>query len=303
MKKIAIGVHGGASEATSLLKNNLPAYEQGLKRAVDAGYAQLEQGNSAVAAVEAAVKELEDNPLFNAGRGSVLNSDGEIEMDAAIMDGKTMDAGAVAMVQEVKNPVSLALEVMKNTKHVLLSGYGALLLARRSGIPLMPKDYFVTDYQYQNYMHAKETQDINDVINKKITGTVGAVALDEYGNLASATSTGGTSFCLPGRIGDSCVIGAGCYANNNNCAVSGTGEGEALLCGVVGHTIAMLMELKGWDLQQACTYVVHKGVHSNREMGVIAVNAQGEVHYAFNTEIMKRASINAKGRLQIAISR
>ncbi|QBR83449.1 isoaspartyl peptidase/L-asparaginase [Legionella israelensis] len=301
MNNIAIAIHGGASEATSLLKNHLPEYEKSLKIALEAGYEALKKGESALNAVEASVRYLEDDPLFNAGRGSVLNQKGEVEMDASIMDGQSHKAGAASMLKEVKNPVSLARKIMSETQHVLLSGYGALELAKYYDLELQPESYFITEYQYETYLKAHREESMKDILAKTIRGTVGAVALDKEGNLAAATSTGGTSNCLPGRVGDSCIIGAGCYADNNTCAISGTGEGEALITGVVAHSIAMLVELKQWPLQKACEYVIHERNKAQKEIGVIALNAKGEVSMAFNTEIMKRASVDVKGKVEVKI--
>lgn len=288
MSKIALVVHGGASEETAFLKSHIKEHEAGLRHAVQEGYKVLQKGGSALLAVERAVCLLEDNYLFNAGRGSALNNKGEVEMDAAIMEGKNLMAGAVSMVKSVKNPIALARLVMSKTKHVLLSGYGALDLAKIKEIELAPDSYFITEHQYESYLHTNRKMSRNALLKQKLHGTVGAVALDKKGNVASATSTGGTSNCLPGRIGDSCIIGAGCYANNSTCAASGTGEGEFLIRGVVAHTISMLIELKNYSLQAACDEVIKERT-SEGMIGVIAVNAKGEVGISFNTEIMKRA--------------
>ncbi len=302
MSKYAIAIHGGASEATPLLRDHQKEYEECLKTIVQEGYHLLENGSSALDAVETCVKQLEDNPLFNAGRGSALNRNGEVEMDASIMDGQSLKAGAVSIVQLVKNPISLARRIMSDTKHVLLSGYGASELAEYFNIAQETASYFITDYQYQQFIKANKEESIQERLKKKIRGTVGAVALDKKGNLAAATSTGGTENCLPGRVGDSCIIGAGCYANNQNCAVSGTGEGEALITNVVAHSIAMLVELKQWPLQKACDYVIKNPQKADlREMGVIALNSKGEVCMSFNTEIMKRAWVTADGKVQVKV--
>ena len=225
MNKIAFAVHGGASIMTPFLRRNLKDSEAGLTEAAQAGYTILRKGGSALNAVEAAIILLENNPLFNAGKGSALNSNGEIEMDASIMNGKNLKAGAVSMVRRVKNPIVLARHIMNETKHVCLSGYGALALAESFGVQLESDDYFITPHQFEAFK--KYTQPtVLKQLRKKMHGTVGAVALDKRGNLAAGTSTGGTSNSLPGRTGDSCVIGAGCYANNETCAVSGYAYGE-----------------------------------------------------------------------------
>lgn len=289
MNKLAIAVHGGAGDVSDFLKAHDKDCEKGLKNALLAGHQILKEDGSALDAVDAAVRSLEDDPHFNAGRGSVLNCQGEIEMDASIMDGKTRKAGAVSMIREVKNPVRLAREIMEKTRHVFLSGYGALEVAKYFNLELLPESYFVTDYQFQQYMQKRQQETFQAILQKGCLGTVGAVALDSQGNLASATSTGGTSHCLPGRIGDSCVIGAGCYADNASCAVSGTGEGEALITGVVAHSIAMLIELGGYSLQDACDKVIPRHRPAQRDVGVISVNCEGDIGIAFNTAIMKRA--------------
>ncbi|HET9843827.1 MAG TPA: isoaspartyl peptidase/L-asparaginase, partial [Gammaproteobacteria bacterium] len=223
------------------------------------------------------------------------------EMDASIMDGRTLDAGAVSMIRTVKNPVVLSRIIMTKTKHVMFSGYGALELAKRREVILEPESYFITDHQFDAFKKLAKPEEIQKAIEKKTHGTVGAVALDKKGNLAAATSTGGTSHALPGRIGDSCIIGGGCYANNNTCAVSGTGQGEFLITGVVAHTISMLIELKRMPLQKACDEVIHERNKKQGEMGVIAVDKKGNVSFSFNTKIMRRGCIDAQGNLFVSI--
>lgn len=301
MNKITIAVHGGASEDSDFLREHQQEIKAVLAQAVEQGYKILAQKGRALDAVEEAIKIMEDNPLLNAGRGSALNCRGEVEMDASIMDGQTLQAGAVSIVNHVKNPICLARVVMEKTKHVFLSSYGALELAEYYKLPTEPESYFITPHQYDEYkrLHLLETSE--DIHHKKIKGTVGAVALDTYGNIASGTSTGGVSNCLPGRIGDSCVIGAGCYANNNSCAVSGTGEGEYLIRNVVANTIALLTEHK-MNLQEACDYVIHeRNKTAQGEMGVIAINRHGEIGISFNTAIMKRAWKSSMDSLQVEI--
>ncbi|HHT0592122.1 TPA: isoaspartyl peptidase/L-asparaginase family protein [Legionella anisa] len=301
MNKIAIAVHGGASEDYSFLHDNQKEFEHGMAQAVEIGYTVLDKGGSALDAVEQAVALLEDNPLFNAGKGSALNCRGEVEMDASIMSGTDLQAGAVSMVRTVKNPIRLARLVMEETRHVFLSGYGALELAKKYGMEMEPESYFITPHQYEMYQKLNKIEGMEEIQRKKMKGTVGAVALDLQGNLAAATSTGGISNCLPGRIGDSCVIGAGCYANNPTCAVSGTGEGEYLIRGVVGHTISMMIELD-MPLQQACDYVIHeRNQRLNGEVGVIALNKNGDFGISFNTEIMKRAWKSSSQEVQIKL--
>ncbi|MBA2657199.1 MAG: isoaspartyl peptidase/L-asparaginase [Tatlockia sp.] len=301
MPKIAFAVHGGAGHLTSFLKENYKASEEGLAEAAEEGYRILQKGGSALDAVELGVKILEDNPLFNAGRGSSLNCRGEIEMDASIMNGKNLKAGCVSMVRSVKNPISLARIIMNKTKHVLLSGYGALEVAKNEGIYLETDSYFITEHQLQEFKKLNKQETFEQIIQKENYGTVGAVALDKRGNLAAGTSTGGTSNCLPGRIGDSCIIGAGCYANNNTCAVSGTGEGEYLIRGVIAHTISVMMEFN-MSLEEACEYTVHnRNKLINGHIGIISVDNQGNIGISFNTKILKRAWKSTGSKLQVEI--
>jgi beta-aspartyl-peptidase (threonine type) len=302
MKKIGIAIHGGASQDSEFIRQNKAAYEDGLKTAVQIGYQVLQQGGTSIDAVEQAVRSLEDNPLFNAGRGSALNNNGEIEMDAAVMDGKTLKAGAIAMVTLVKNPISLARKVLEKTNHVLLCGYGALNLAKDSDMELEDEPYFITNHQVEEFKNANAKETENDLLKKQIQGTVGAVALDEYGNVAAATSTGGTPNSLPGRVGDSCIIGAGCYANNQTCAVSATGDGEYIITGAIANTISLYMELTGASLQQACDYVLlERNKDTPGDMGVVSISPSGEIGMAFNCERMHRASIDTNGKLEVAI--
>ena len=301
MKKIAIAVHGGASDNSSFLKEHIKQSEDGLADAAQSGYQVLKKGGSALDAVEAAVHSLENNPLFNAGRGAALNCHGEVEMDASIMNGENLKAGSVSLVRNVKNPITLARLVMDKTNHVFLSGYGALDFAKNTGVTLEVDSYFITEHQYDEFKKANTVETIQQICEKKIHGTVGAVALDHRGNLAAGTSTGGTSNCLPGRVGDSCIIGAGCYANNKTCAVSGTGEGEYLITGVIAHTISIMTEFN-MSLQEACFHVLHiRNKNIKADIGVISVNQQGDIGVAFNSEIMKRAWIDSAGNLQVKI--
>lgn len=291
MNKIAIAIHGGAGPNCTFIETQYDAYLKGLKTAVEHGYQLLLDGATAVDVVEATVRILEDNPLFNAGKGAALNADAEVEMDAAIMDGHLHTAGAVSMVKNVKNPISLARKVMTTTKHVHIGGYGALRLAEESGLELMPDDYFVVERQ------------LNDLRDEKIGGhgTVGCVALDSLGNMAAATSTGGMSNSLPGRVGDSCMIGAGCYADSH-CASSCTGDGEVIITNVIAHKVALLMELKGMTLQEACDHTVDNADYPlSGDVGIVSVNKAGEVAFSFNCDRMHRASIDQSGRLIVHI--
>lgn len=301
MDKIAIAIHGGAGHDSLFIQENQQDYEKELKIAILEGYAFLKAGGNALDAVIAAVKVLENHPLFNAGRGSALNIQGNVEMDAAIMDGKELKAGAVALVNNVKNPIELAFAVMTKTNHVFLAGKDADIFATEMGLITKEPSYFITDYQ-QEELAKLEKQGHEILLKKRNKGTVGAVALDVDGNIAAATSTGGIAGKLPGRIGDSCIIGAGCYADNNTCAVSGTGDGEFLITGVIAHSIAMAVELKGLSLQEACDYIIQeKNKNIPADLGVISVNAQGEIGISFNSERMHRAWIDGSGVLKCRI--
>lgn len=305
MSKYAIAIHGGAG--TILRANMLPETEREYREALEAAVIEAEnilmKNGTAMDAVEAAVRSLEDCPLFNAGRGSVFNHDGKHEMDAAIMDGRTLGAGAVSGVRGIKNPVALARAVMQNTEHVYLTGDGAITFARNIGMHLEPDDYFFVQYRYDQFQEAlkddKVTLDHTEMDTPDHThkmdedrkfGTVGAVAIDRNGNIAAATSTGGMTNKKFGRVGDSPIIGAGTYANNRTCAISCTGHGEYFIRAVVAHDISCLMEYKGLTLQEACDLVVQeKLMKMGGEGGLIALDAQGNVTMSFNSEGMYRA--------------
>jgi beta-aspartyl-peptidase (threonine type) len=302
MNKIAMAVHGGAGPDSDYIKENISGYEEGLRNALSAGYTILEKGGAALDAVEEAVRHLENNELFNAGRGSAVNNKGEVEMDASIMDGKTVKAGAVSMVKNVKNPVTLARLIMENTNHVMLSGNGALEFAENENIQLEADAYFITSHQYDLFIEDRDTKSLQEMLKQRIHGTVGAVAVDTKGNIAAATSTGGLTNSFSGRIGDSCIIGGGTYANNKTCAVSATGDGEYLINGVVAHSIAAAIEYTEYTLQQACDLVIHeKNKDGNGDMGVITVNASGDIGISFNSERMHRAWMGTDIPLQVKI--
>ncbi len=295
---ISIAIHGGAGTIlrSSMTPELQAQYELGLRQARDAGYVVLERGGSSVDAVEVAVAALEDLPLFNAGRGAVFNNVGKHEMDACIMRGDTREAGAVCGVAGVKNPVKLARAVMERSGHVLLSGQGAEEFGRAQGMEFAGEAYFYTQQRYDQWQQAlKEDRVQLDHSDKKF-GTVGAVALDAFGNLAAATSTGGMTNKKFGRVGDSPVPGAGTYANNATCAISCTGHGELFLRSVVAHDISCLMEYKGLSLQEACDMVVHdKLVKIGGEGGLAAVDTKGRIAMPFNSEGMYRACRSADG--------
>jgi beta-aspartyl-peptidase (threonine type) len=306
---ITIAIHGGAGTILrSAMNPDLQVqYELGLRDALDKGYNLLAEGASAVDAVEAAVAALEDFPLFNAGRGSVFNNRGTHEMDAAIMDGRSLAAGAVCGIMGVKNPVQVARAVMDHSGHVILAGSGALDFARSLGLEEAPEEYFYTAQRHSQWQQAlnegRVQLDHSDDKEKKY-GTVGAVALDAQGNLAAATSTGGLTNKKFGRVGDSPIPGAGTYANNNTCAISCTGVGELFIRSVVAYDISCLMEYKGLSLTEACDIVVmDKLVKIGGEGGLVAVDGLGNIAMPFNSEGMYRACRNSSGRLDVLIYR
>jgi beta-aspartyl-peptidase (threonine type) len=318
--QIAIAIHGGAGTITR--KNMSPemdkAYRQGLEAALKKGYGILEKGGSSLDAVEATVRELEDNPLFNAGKGAVFTHEGKNEMDAAIMSGKDLSAGAIAGVTVIRNPISTARKVMENSKHVMLVGKGAEEFAKLQGESLVDPSYFYTKTRWDGLQRALKAEKVQldhaDTLQTPIKtgslifdegkkfGTVGAVALDKDGNLAAATSTGGMTNKRWNRIGDAPIIGSGTYANNASCAVSATGHGEYFMRSVVAYDIAALMEYKGLSLEAASKEVVNnKLVKMGGEGGVIAVDRKGNVALPFNSEGMYRASIDKSGKMYIGI--
>jgi beta-aspartyl-peptidase (threonine type) len=302
-----IAIHGGAGTIPQQNINAamLQEYQQALDHALEAGAALLAQNGSALDAVTAAVMALEDCPLFNAGRGSVFNHEGHHEMDASIMDGATVDAGAVGGVKLVKNPIRLARKIMEQSEHVYLQGEGAEQFARLQSIPMEPESYFYNEFRYQQYQEALAAGRVqldHTVAGDKKFSTVGAVALDNQGNIAAATSTGGMTNKKYGRVGDTPIIGAGTYANNHTCAVSCTGHGEYFIRQVVAHQVHCLMLYKGYSLQQACDEVVMKDlVKIGGEGGLIAVDSLGNIALPFNSEGMYRAYQKSDGQRIIAI--
>lgn len=307
MNTYSLAIHGGAGTITRALMNaeKESAYTLALLTALEAGESLLRKGTSALEAVTASVVSLEDCPLFNAGKGSVFTASGGHEMDAAVMRGDTLEAGAVAGVKGVRNPVQLARAVMEKSAHVMLAGEGAETFAKQAGLPFEPESYFHNDYRYQQWQEAqregKVVLDHTDVKTKKF-GTVGAVALDQQGNLAAATSTGGMTNKEYNRIGDSPVIGAGTYANNSTCAVSCTGHGEFFIRAVVAYDISCLMEYKGLSLEEACRIVVmEKLVKLGGEGGLIAVDHTGNICMPFNSEGMYRGCVRSGEKPQALI--
>ncbi len=301
---IRFALHGGAGDDSGFIRQHEKAYKEALSDAARVAYACLDEGKSALDAVELAVRQLEDIELFNSGKGSALNQKGEIEMDAAIMDGHHLKAGAVSMVKNIRNLITLARKVMEETQHVYLSGYGAEEFARSQDIAFEESEYFYTEHQLDEFKKANKKESYASLLLKKIKGTVGAVALDKKGHVAAACSTGGSVNSLPGRIGDSCIIGAGCYANNKICALSGTGDGEYLITGAIAHSIAMTMNLLHCSLQEACDKVIHvDNKHIKGDLGVIGVAPDGQIGISFNTKRMHRAWFEDDGTLRTELYR
>jgi beta-aspartyl-peptidase (threonine type) len=309
MQTISIAIHGGAGTLVKgLMTPQLEAqYQLALKIARDEGYSILAGGGTALDAVETAVTLLENTPLFNAGKGSVFTNNGTHEMDAAIMDGKSLKAGAVSLITGVKNPISLARDVMEKSYHVFLAGEGALQFAKINGHEILDPEYFYDEVRYQQWLGIKDSDGFqldHSVKKDGKFGTVGAVACDQHGNISAATSTGGMTNKKFGRVGDSPMIGAGTYANNNTCAVSCTGSGEFFIRGVVAYDVSCLMEYKGLSLQEAANEVIMKRVlNIGGDGGLIAVDAHGNIAMPFNTEGMYRACKSSMGLEEIGIYR
>lgn len=312
---LALAIHGGAGTILrSLMTAGLESeYRSGLEAALQAGWAVLKEGGPALDAVEAATVSLEDFPLFNAGRGSVFTHEGKNEMDAALMDGKSLRAGAVAFVKNVKNPISLARLVMERTEHVLLAGRGADEFAREMGVPLEDDAYFYTQHRYDQLLKAREEGIVEldhtasepalvEGNAEKALGTVGAVACDANGFLAAATSTGGMTNKKYGRIGDTPLVGLGTYADEL-CAVSCTGHGEYFMLGVTAFDVSARMRYKGIELELAAKETVERLSSINGEGGLIAVDARGNITMPFNCEGMYRGWIAADGSPHTAIYR
>ncbi len=302
---ISIAIHGGAGviARSSMSDTAERAYRTDLGRALDAGYAVLEGGGSSLDATIAAVRILEDSPYFNAGHGSVFSHAGVNELDAAIMDGATQKAGAVAGVRHIKNPIELARMVMDRTPHVLLSGEGAEEFALEQGVTLVPGSYFYTERRWQQLEEAQRSSKLASADEDiGFFSTVGAVARDRDGNLAAATSTGGMTNKRWGRIGDSPIIGAGTYADNATCAVSATGSGEFFIRAVVAHEICARVRLAGVSAAVAARDVIHGRLKDiGGDGGVIVVDRDGVLSLEFNTEGMFRAARDSGGRREIAI--
>jgi beta-aspartyl-peptidase (threonine type) len=315
MNNFCLAIHGGAGTIVrSTMTPELELeYRDGLETALRVGWSVLESGGSALDAVETAVASLEDFPLFNAGRGAVFTDEGKNELDAAIMDGSTLDAGAVAFVRNVKNPVRLARLVMERTEHLLLAGTGADQFAQLSGVEMAADEYFFTEHRYQQLLEARErgvvqldhTADEPEIIEAATDpalGTVGAVACDIKGRLAAATSTGGMTNKKFGRVGDTPIIGSGTYADEV-CAVSCTGHGEYFMRAVTAYDVSARMKYKGLPLHSAAAETIARLTRLGGEGGLIAVDTAGNVALPFNSDGMYRGYVNAEGMFRVDIYR
>lgn len=315
--RLGFMVHGGAGVISkgSLTPEKEAEYKKKLEEAVLAGYKALQDGKSGLDAVEIAIRILEDSPLFNAGKGAVFTADGKNELDASIMEGKTLKAGAVAGLHRVKNPISLARKVMENSPHVMMVGDGAEKFAKEQGIELVSPKYFWTQQRWDGLQkiikEEKEKQkgksgQVSEFRNptspNERYGTVGAVALDKEGNVAAGTSTGGMTYKKYGRVGDAPIIGAGTYANNNSCAVSATGWGEYFIRLGVARDISALMEYRAMPVQDAVDLVIQQKLQNlGGDGGVIAIDKFGNMGVSFNSEGMYRAYIDINGKPVVQI--
>ena len=327
----SIAIHGGAGAVPADLfaKDQGRAYQASLSKVLDESFAILERGGSSLDAVTAAVRSLEDDPLFNAGHGAALTREGWAELDAAVMEGKEQRAGAVASVRHVKNPIELARRVMEKSRHVLLVGTGAEEFAMEEGIALVPNTYFRTEERRDQLASEQRGRRVSDLMPKgaiDVTaptggspgrldppvahaligtqGTVGAVAFDKNGNLAAATSTGGMTNKRQGRVGDSPIIGAGTYAKNGVCAVSATGHGEVFIRAVAAYHIASGVEFRGMSLAEAARELIHVRIPTmGGNGGIIAIDGRGEIVMDFNTDGMFRGARNSAGLREVAIKR
>lgn len=317
--RLGFMIHGGAGVITrgSLTPEKEKEYRAKLEDAVLAGYKALQDGKSGLDAIETAIRILEDSPLFNAGKGAVFTADGKNELDAAVMDGKTLKAGAVAGLRHVKNPITLARAVMEKSPHVMMIGEGAEKFAREINIELVPEKYFFTQERWdslQKIIKQEKEKEKAEKEGKKVSqidlrlepankfGTVGAVALDKDGNLAAGTSTGGMTYKKYGRVGDVPIIGAGTYANNDSCAVSATGWGEFFIRLGVARDISALMEYRALPIQQAADLVIKQKLQNlGGDGGIIAIDKFGNMAISFNSEGMYRAYINKEGKPVVEI--
>jgi beta-aspartyl-peptidase (threonine type) len=309
-RPVAIAIHGGSGTINKgdFSEETEKQIRKTLQQAARAGYDVLIAGGTGIDAVSASITILEDSPHFNAGRGSVFNADGKHELDASIMDGATLNAGAVAAVHNVKNPILLARKVMTDSVHVMLIGEGAETFAREKGIDFADDEYFYTDFRWQQLENARsgenpEAHFISESPDRWLS-TVGAVALDRDGNLAAGTSTGGTTNKRWGRVGDSPIIGAGTYADNQSCAVSATGHGEYFIRAVIAKDICARVQYQGLDLAAAAKIVIQDHlVEMGGDGGVIAIDPKGNLSLTFNTPGMYMASIDVNGKVFVGIYR
>lgn len=300
-KKTMLVIHGGAGTITrrSMTPEAEKQYRATLEQALRTGHAILAKGGSSLDAVEATIRVMEDSPLFNAGKGAVFTHDGKNEMDAAIMDGRTKAAGSVAGVTIIRNPITAARAVMEKSEHVMMVGRGAELFATQQGLEIVDPSYFWTEHRWkalQNELMSDKPRAVLDFPDEKKFGTVGAVALDQDGNLAAGTSTGGMTNKMYGRVGDAPIIGAGTYAENESCAVSGTGHGEFFIRWTVAHDIAALVKYRGMSVQQAGDEVIRKKLEPVKaEGGAIILDRNGNFATPFNSEGMYRGHIGTDG--------
>nr|AHZ45671.1 asparaginase [uncultured bacterium] len=302
--EFALAIHGGAGVIDrSLMTGDLQAaYRKALEDVLETGRRILADGGTSLDAVVAAVAAFEDDPLFNAGRGAAFTAEGTIELDASVMDGATLEAGAVTLVTTVKNPVKLARVVMEKTRHVLIAGHGAEALARDYGLEIVDPSYFFTERRWKALQRIKAARDARAVTEAEKHGTVGAVALDRHGNLAAATSTGGRNNQLGGRVGDTPIIGAGTYADNATVAVSCTGEGEYFIRAAAAHSVSMLMELKGSTAGEAAHAVIHERLaRVGGTGGLIALDRHGNIAMPFSTQGMYRGCVTSDAAAAVEI--
>ncbi len=300
-QKYALVIHGGAGvmSRSAMSDERQTEYKAKLEEALLVGEKLLKNGATSTEVVVEVIKILEDSPLFNAGKGAVFTADGKNELDASIMEGKNLNAGAIAGVKDVKNPITAARAVMENSEHVLLSGKGVSEFARQQGLEMVKNKYFHTKSRYESLKRLQKQE--RQRTSSDNTGTVGCVALDIYGNLCAGTSTGGMTNKKYGRIGDSPIIGAGNYANNKTCAVSCTGHGEYFIRMGVARDISALMEYKNLEVAEACREEIRKLGELGGTGGVIALDADGNVAMEFNTSGMFRGYIKSTGEKEIAI--
>jgi len=297
----AIVIHGGAGVMSEekMTKEQQGEYKAKLNEALELGDKMLKEGAEAIDVVVSVINIMEDSPLFNAGKGAVFTHDEKVELDASIMEGKTLNAGAVAGVQDIKNPINAAREVMLHSEHVFLSGTGASEFAKIQGLEIVPNNYFYTDSRYESLMKLKKQE--RERTQKDNTGTVGCAVLDTHGNICAGTSTGGMTNKKYGRIGDAPVIGAGTYANNLTCAISCTGHGEYYIRLGFARDISALMEYKNLSVKEACQEEIRKLTELNGTGGVIAIDADGNIAMEFNTSGMFRGYLKSTGEKEIAI--